>query len=400
MVAPSPPSSVGTAIASRPACADVLERLVHPGAVVVVLGGVAGEDRPAGSCALDERALVGRAGVRPVPWWMCQLLLSCPQSAGGVAPHIRVRYVTRRRLDYVAVSPVTLLLAVPSASPSSSRVVIPNLRYTRARWVSTVRADRYSRSAMSRLLRPAAASNATSRSRAVSGSTPMLRASGGVRSPPARVDSSPDRCISRGGEAGVATLLVQLGQLGGGLGGEMEDVERLVVVDHCPQSVRVASGDGDRMVVVRAHQRSVHQLDELAESFDGLLGAPETDEVNRLIASWPRPGRRWAISASVISSQTWSTHRFGCALAAGSTELASFGATAQAPGPNPSQSGVGVLRSAHGRGAAPDCARTSHCGRATTPRRPDEGPVGGAPWCGCQAMSTEIATGTPFVTTS
>ena len=42
--------------------ADVLERLVHPGAVAVVLGGVWSEDRPAGGGPLDERALVGRAG--------------------------------------------------------------------------------------------------------------------------------------------------------------------------------------------------------------------------------------------------------------------------------------------------------------------------------------------------
>ena len=40
---------------------------------------------------------------------------------------------------------------------------------------------------MSRLLRPPAASSATSRSRPVNGSTPPPRASGGVRSPPARV---------------------------------------------------------------------------------------------------------------------------------------------------------------------------------------------------------------------
>ena len=42
--------------------ADVLERLVHPGALVVVHGGVLLEERPAGRGALDERALVDRAG--------------------------------------------------------------------------------------------------------------------------------------------------------------------------------------------------------------------------------------------------------------------------------------------------------------------------------------------------
>ena len=139
---------------------------------------------------------------------------------------------------------------------------MPSLRYTRARCVSTVRVDRCRRSAISRLLRPPAASRATSRSRAVSGSTPPPRASGGVRSPPARVGQLGRSLHRRGGPAPVAALLVQLGQLGGGLGGVARG--RRAARSRRPRRSATTSalGDGHGVAAVGVHERTVDDVDE------------------------------------------------------------------------------------------------------------------------------------------
>jgi hypothetical protein len=80
---------------------------------------------------------------------------------------------------------------------------------------------------MSRLARPSAASSATSRSRAVSGSMPLPRANGGVATPPARVAMTAARAPGRGGTPLVATAAQDVRLFGGGLGSESERVDGL-----------------------------------------------------------------------------------------------------------------------------------------------------------------------------
>src|SRR5215218_9483411 len=83
-----------------------------------------------------------------------------------------------------------------SAASSCSRPVTPSLVYAFCRWLSTVRTDRYSLAAMSRLACPRAASRTISRSRRVNGTTAAAVTSAGVRAPsqPAASPAARARC--------------------------------------------------------------------------------------------------------------------------------------------------------------------------------------------------------------
>src|SRR6202043_3566188 len=97
-----------------------------------------------------------------------------PPAWGALPPHIPPRGTTQRprpravvRLDPRGCCKAVVLRSSTQAV-SWAREENPSLVKTCSTWESTVRLERYSRSAISRLPRPSATSSATSRSRLVS----------------------------------------------------------------------------------------------------------------------------------------------------------------------------------------------------------------------------------------
>ena len=131
-------------------------------------------------------------------------ITSMPQCSNEPTGDIRTKY----RSGAAAYRDPSTRSVDSRASVIWSRPVTPSLRYTRSKCESTVRFDTMSRSAIPLLLKPPAASIATSRSRAVSGSTPLPRISPGVRTPPA---SSMER-NARWPIAAAARELAAMGQ--------------------------------------------------------------------------------------------------------------------------------------------------------------------------------------------
>ena len=76
-----------------------------------------------------------------------------------------------------------------------------------------------------------------------------------------------------------ATGPVQIGQLGGRLGGEAERVDRLVAVDHVALSDDVAVDEGPSVGGVDRGQRAVDAAGERLEPVDRLVRDAEPDEV-------------------------------------------------------------------------------------------------------------------------
>ena len=132
---------------------------------------------------------------------------------------------------------------------------------------------------MSRLVRPAAASRATSRSRPVRGSTPEPRARAGVRSPPASSAMSAERRAAAVARRASPVGPVELGQLGGGLGGQPEGVEGLEAVDHVAEGGGVGLDQGAGVGGQDGDEGAVHLGGELVEAVDDGGGLAEADEV-------------------------------------------------------------------------------------------------------------------------
>ena len=118
------------------------------------------------------------------------------------------------------------------------RPVTPSFEYTFWRWLLTVRTDRNSRSAISLLDSPCAASVAMSRSRAVSGTTMTAAVRPGVRAPSQSSASAVARAPSAAAARRSPLSLERLRRLGGRLGGEQQGAEPFEAIGHLDERIR------------------------------------------------------------------------------------------------------------------------------------------------------------------
>ena len=172
------------------------------------------------------------------------------------------------------------------------RLPTPSFEYTFCKWLLTVRTDKNSRSAMSLLDTPCAASVAMSRSRGVSGVTITGMVRAGVRAPShdsARVEA---RTLIAADAAAIAAVLQRLRGLGSGFGREEQRADRLELVGRVDEPLGAPRCGRLGMHRVRRDELTLADVGEILEAADDRRRITESDDLVQQPRLRPAVARR------------------------------------------------------------------------------------------------------------